>query len=169
MRTAVPGGAFDSGGRGLDDVLQLVIFSLDAQRYALPLAQVQRVVPAAEVTPVPAAPAIVLGAIDIQGQIVPVLDLRRHLGLPARDLRLSDQFIIASTPSRMLALWVDDTQGLVECPASEMTQAQALAPELPEYQGLVRLADGLVLIHRLDAFVFPEEMFARPAACEEPA
>lgn len=48
----------------MNELMRAVVFCLDGQRYALPLAAVRRIVRAVEVTPLPGAPAIVLGAID---------------------------------------------------------------------------------------------------------
>ena len=55
-----------------------VLFALDAGRYALPLESVERIVRAAEITPLPNTPAVVLGALDIAGDILPVFSLRRR-------------------------------------------------------------------------------------------
>ena len=74
---------------------QLVVFTMDEQRYALQLAAVERVVRMVEVTPLPQAPQIVLGVINAQGRIIPVVDIRRRFRLPARDIRLSDHLLIA--------------------------------------------------------------------------
>lgn len=62
----------------------LVVFRLDERRYALPLSVVERVIRAVEVTPLPKAPPIVLGAIDVQGRVVPVLNVRRRFLMPDR-------------------------------------------------------------------------------------
>src|SRR3990172_5353590 len=50
---------------------QLVVFHLDEQRYALHLACVERTVAAVEVTPLPGAPGIVAGIVNVQGSVVP--------------------------------------------------------------------------------------------------
>jgi purine-binding chemotaxis protein CheW len=97
-----------------NNVLRWVTFALDDQRFALPLDSVLRVVRAAEITPLPLASECVAGALDVGGRILPVIDLRRRLRLPERSLRLSDQFLIARTPRRNLALVVDSALGLVE-------------------------------------------------------
>lgn len=65
---------------------QLVVFRLDAQRFALPLTAVERVVRAVAVTLLPDAPAIVLGAIDVHGRVLPVLNVRRRFNLPQREI-----------------------------------------------------------------------------------
>src|SRR5712675_257312 len=69
---------------------QLVVFALDAQHYALPLTGVQRVVRMVEVTPLPKAPEIVLGVIDVKGHIIPVMSIRNRFGLPEPETNLSD-------------------------------------------------------------------------------
>ena len=74
---------------------QLVVFNMDEQRYALQLATVERVVRMVEVTLLPQAPKIVLGVINAQGRIIPVVDIRRRFRLPARDIHLSDHLLIA--------------------------------------------------------------------------
>lgn len=46
-------------------VLRLVVFSIEGQRYALPLNDVERVLPMVAVSPLPQAPAVVLGVINL--------------------------------------------------------------------------------------------------------
>jgi purine-binding chemotaxis protein CheW len=139
-----------------------VTFALDDQRFALPLDSVLRVVHAAEITPLPLAPFAVAGALDVAGSILPVFDVRRRLGLPERDLRLSDQFLIARTPRRTVALIVDAALGLVDAiPADDPV---ALAPGLRHLRGVLSLPDGLVLIQDLEEFLSPAEETALDSA-----
>lgn len=134
-----------------------VVFSLDAGRYALPLAAVERIVRAVEVTRLPTAPPIVLGAIDVQGRVLPVLNLRRRFGLPERDIDPADQFLIARTMNRTVVLVVDAAQGVLQTTASDTISAASLATGLEHIQGVIRLPDGLVLIHELDLFLSAAE------------
>jgi hypothetical protein len=53
----------------MERLSQLVIFSLDERKFALNLSAVQRVIQVAEVTALPAAPEIVVGIINMQGQV----------------------------------------------------------------------------------------------------
>jgi purine-binding chemotaxis protein CheW len=136
---------------------QLVVFGLDAQRYALPLASVERIVRAVEATRLPNAPAIVLGAINVAGRVLPVLNLRRRFGLPEREVSPADQFLIAHTARRTVVLVVDEALGMMECPATEIIQPTQIAPGLDQLQGVVRLEDGLVLIQDLEKFLSMDE------------
>jgi len=53
----------------------IVLFSLDEPRYALYLSAVERVIHSVEITPLPKAPDKVLGVINIQGEVIPVIDI----------------------------------------------------------------------------------------------
>lgn len=58
-------------------------FRIGTQLYAAPLIDVSEVIRDGDITPVPGAAADLLGVRHLRGQIVPVLDGRRRLGLPA--------------------------------------------------------------------------------------
>lgn len=144
----------------MNELTQLVVFRLDEQRYALPLASVERIVRAVEVTVLPDAPAIVLGAIAVAGRILPVLNLRRRFGLPEREINPDDQFLIAHTTRRIVALVVDEAQGLIEYPAAGIVPPARIVPGLERIQGVVKLDEGLVLIHDLEKFLSLDEAHA---------
>ena len=140
------------------------MFVLDELRCALPLAAVDRVVRAVEITSLPKAPEIIRGVINLQGQIIPVVDVRRRFGLPARKLSLEDRFIIASASRRLVALVADSVTGVREHDgrqASETGQTLSFAPYL---KGVAKLPDGLVLIYDLDLFLSLDEQKGLDAA-----
>ena len=146
--------------------MQLVVFRLGEQRYALPLAAVERIVRAVEVTPLPGAPAIVFGAIDVEGRVLPVLNLWRRLRLPEREIRPADQFLIAQTARRTVVLVVDEAGGVIERPQSTVISSAQIVPGLEQFQGVVQLDDGLALIHDLEKFLSLDEACTLDEAME---
>ena len=146
---------------------QLVVFRLDQQRYALPLAVVERVVHAVEITPLPNAPAIVLGAIDVHGRVIPVLDVRQRFLLPDRQMCPADWFLVAHTARHTVVLVVDESEGVVERPQADIVVSTQIVPGLDHFPGVVRLDDGLVLIHDLERFLSLEEARALDEAMDE--
>jgi len=148
----------------------LLIFTLDAQRYALRLATVAKVVRAAAVTPLPKAPEIVLGVLDLQGQVIPVIDLRRRFRLPARGLRTSDQFVVARANDLTVALTVDGVESVLEGGGEPVIAPESILSGTSFLEGVTRTADGLVLIHDLTQLLFPEEetLLKRALARDEP-
>ena len=151
----------------MSESVQLVVFRLDEQRYALSLAAVERIVRAVEVTLLPNAPPIVLGAIDVEGHVLPVLDVRRRFGLRRREISPADQFLVARTAPRTVVLVVDEAQGVIERLQDEIIGSSQIAPGLEQFQGVVRLDDGLVLIHDLDKFLSLDEARALDEAINQ--
>ena len=147
--------------------IQLVVFTLDERHYALLLAAVERIVRAVEVTPLPNAPAIVLGVIDVEGRVLPVLNIRRRFSLPEREIRPVDQFLIAQTASRTVVLVVDEAQGVIERAQAEIIGSARIVPGLEQFQGVARLDDGLVLIHDLEKFLSLDEACALDKAMNQ--
>lgn len=135
----------------------LVIFGLDQGRYALPLESVERVVRMVEVTPLPKAPTIVSGVVNVQGRLVPVINLRRRFALPERDAALGDQLLIARSATLSLAMIVDAVIDVAECGAQEVVASASVVPGTDYVQGIAKLADGMVLIHDLDRFLSLDE------------
>jgi purine-binding chemotaxis protein CheW len=140
-----------------DKLNQLVVFALDEQRYALHLSAVERIVKVVEVTPLPKAPEIVLGVVNLQGRIIPAVNIRKRFGLPGRDVNLSDQLIIANTSRRTVALVADSVSGVVERSANEVIAGGKILPGMEYVEGVAKLTDGMVLIHDLDRFLSLEE------------
>jgi purine-binding chemotaxis protein CheW len=136
---------------------RLVVFHLDDQRYALRLSAVEKIVRIVEITPLPKAPEIVLGVINLHGQIVPVYDLRARFRLPVREGSLSDHLLVARTARRTVGLISDKVAGVIIRSGGEITTAAHISSDLEYIEGVVKLEDGLVFIHDLDTFLSFEE------------
>ncbi|MDP1535164.1 MAG: chemotaxis protein CheW [Rubrivivax sp.] len=135
----------------------LIIFTLDDQRYALPLPAVDRVVRMVAITPLPNAPDIILGVVNFQGRVIPVINMRRRFCLPEREIALTDQLVVAHTARRPVALAADAVLDVIACPAQSLIAAEEVLPNIEYVEGVVKLADGLILIHDLDKFLSLEE------------
>ncbi len=148
---------------------QLVVFRLDDQRFALNLAAVERIVRAAEVTALPKAPEIVLGVINVEGRILPVLNIRRRAGLPDRKPSPTDQFLLARTTERIVVLAIDEAQGVMECPTAAITVPRTIVPGLEQIHGVIKIEGGLALIYDLEQFLRVDEARALDDAMNEEA
>ncbi len=137
---------------------KLVTFSLDDRKFALYVSAVQRIIRVVEVTLLPKVPEIVVGIINMQGQVIPVFDIRMRFQLPAREVQLNDQLIIASTTKRTVALLVDSVDDVIEIPEEKIIAAEQILPELEYVEGVMKTEGGMVLIHDLEKFLsLPEE------------
>ncbi len=139
------------------DMGSYAVLCLDDMRVALPLPCVERVVRAVYLTLLPDAPEIVLGVVNVQGRVIPAVNMRRRFRLPDREITLTDQLVIAHTSQRTVALMADAVSGIFEYAEPDIVGAETIIPGLEYIDGVVKLSDGLILIHNLDRFLSLEE------------
>ena len=132
---------------------QLLTFDVGGRPLALPAAAVREVTWAVAVTPLPKAPPIVEGVINVRGTLVPVLDIRHRLALPAQPVALHQHFIVAHAGQRLVALRVDRALDLVSVPEEAIETAARVAPGVEYVAGIAKLPDGLIVIHDLQRFL----------------
>ena len=137
--------------------IQWVLMTVDGQTYALPLAAVERIVRMVEVTPLPGAPDVVEGVIDIQGEVVPVVSIRRRLGLTRRPREISDSLVVAHARNRRLAVIAEAILGVVERSGDDVASTSDIARGSQYIEGVLKTGDGLVLIQDLEKFFSFEE------------
>jgi len=150
----------------MDESNRFVVFVLDEQQFALYLSSVQRIARIVEITPLPKAPEIVLGVVNVKGSILPVVDIRKRFLLPGRDAQLSDHLIIGCTAKRSIALLVDDVIDILEIPEQKIIKQGHILPSAEYIDGAVKLEGNIVLIHDLDKFLSLEEEHTLDAALQ---
>lgn len=138
-------------------MLSLVVFRIAGQRYALNLSVIERVVCMVEVSPLPKAPAIVLGVINFHGRIIPVIDIRRRFGHSPSHYGLTSYLLVARTSRRTLALPADEVIGVQEVPSENVALPDTVLPGTGLVAGIAALSDGVLLIHDLEAFLSLDE------------
>jgi purine-binding chemotaxis protein CheW len=117
---------------------------------------------AARPQPLPGAPLMVEGMLNVRGEIVPLLDLRRRLGLPAGPLRASHHLVVLRSGG-LLAVRVDRAQAILAMPADALREAPREGGDVPAH-GVARLPDGLLLIYDPARFLSLAEADALDAA-----
>ena len=129
-------------------------FFLDSQAYALPLEAVVRVARAVEITRLPQSPPFLLGIINVQGQVMPIINLRRALSLPQQELRLEDRILLVDTGRRQIGIVVDAVDQVGGQQAEALVTASGeIAPPLRSVQGVFVQEGNLVLVHNLDSLL----------------
>jgi purine-binding chemotaxis protein CheW len=119
---------------------EILIFTIDDHRYGLSTSCVQELVRVVRSVSVPNAPDRIEGVIDLHGQIVPVLDMRRSLGLAPKVPQSTEHLIIVRIETRLIAIRAD-----------RATDVRQVEPEmvhdmLGAFDGaeIIRMQDGLV-------------------------
>ena len=127
---------------------QFCTFYLDNLLFGVDLQEVQEVIRNLEMTQVPLAPAVVRGLINLRGQIVPAIDLRRLLNLPPREGEHVRFSIVARTQQGPVSLQVDEIGDVVDLGTAGFEAPPGnVAPAVRKLvRGVYRLQNRLLLV-----------------------
>jgi purine-binding chemotaxis protein CheW len=75
-------------------LLELLVFTLDQDSYAIPVERVREIVRLRAITPMPRVPREIRGVISLRGEIVQILDMCRRLGIEAREPTRASRIIV---------------------------------------------------------------------------
>lgn len=120
-----------------------------------------------EVAALPKCPPVALGVINLHGQVIAVLDVRRRLGLRPRSYGLSARLVVARTVRRTVALVVDEVPGVTEISVGAVRAPDSVLPGIGHVAGIAALPDGVLIIQDLDRFLSLDEEQALTTAMED--
>ena len=134
---------------------QFCSFFLDGLRFGVDVRKVQEVVPYQEMTRVPLAPPTVRGLLNLRGQIVTGIDLRRRLDLPERPADRLPMNVVLRGEDSPVSFLVDDIGEVIEVDADacEPTPDTLRGRVRELIQGVYPLPDELLLVLDTDRTV----------------
>ncbi|MGA1864538.1 MAG: chemotaxis protein CheW [bacterium] len=110
--------------------LEVVEFLLANERYALELDFIREIYPLKEFTSLPCTPDFVLGIINIRGQILSIIDLKKFFGLPEKGFTDLDRILILRSKEKEFGILADEILGVQSVPISY------IQPSLPTLSGI---------------------------------
>ncbi len=100
--------------------IEIVEFLLAYERYGIESSHVREIHPLKELTPLPCTPAFVLGIVNIRGQILPVIDIKKFFELPEKGLTDLNKVIIIRSRDMELGILADVILGVRSIPCKEI-------------------------------------------------
>jgi purine-binding chemotaxis protein CheW len=136
----------------------LASFFLAREEYGVDVRQVQEIRRVAEITSVPRAPEFVRGVINLRGRILPVLDLRRRLGLGEVEVGRASRIVVVRLKERLLGLLVDGASQVLKVPLSRIEAApEEVVQKGGDYiRGVAKLDDRLIILVDLERLLASE-------------
>jgi len=113
----------------MENMRQLCTFVLADLLYGIDVVRVQEVIRSQQMTHVPLAPADVRGLINLRGQIVTAIDMRRRVGLPERGGDVPPMNVVVRTEDGAASLLVDEVGDVVEVSEASYEGAPNTVPQ----------------------------------------
>ena len=112
------------------DALDLVEFLLAHETYAVESRHIREVHPLEHLTPLPCTPAFVLGIVNLRGEILSVIDIKKFFDLPEKGLTDLNKVIVLQSDTMRFGILADVILGARRVPFSE------IQPSLPTLTGI---------------------------------
>ncbi len=102
------------------DYLEILEFLLAHETYAIETPFVREVYPMTELTPLPCTPVFVFGLINVRGQILTVMDMKKFFDLPEKGFTNLNKVIVVRKDAMELGILADEIIGIRNIPVSEI-------------------------------------------------
>jgi len=147
------------------DVMQLVSFDVGGEEFGLEILRVQEIIRIQQLTRVPNSPTFVHGVINLRGKVIPVISLRKCLGLEDRPHDKQTRIVVVEVNGNVLGFIVDSVSEVLRIPAETIEPPPRLGKVEREYvSGVGRLDDRLLILLDLDRLMSDADQAVLQAA-----
>ena len=127
------------------EALQFVAFRIGTQQFAIEIHRVSEVRNfSGDITPLPGAPQFVEGMIDLRGQLIPVIDMRKRLALPVIENTMQTRILIVRADREKIGLIVDESDQVHTIPIENIQPPPEHGSDF--VLAVAKHQDGLLLV-----------------------
>ncbi|MCH7886792.1 MAG: chemotaxis protein CheW [Candidatus Marinimicrobia bacterium] len=134
------------------DLLQLVGFQLGNEEYGIDILKVQEINRVTEITKIPQSPDFVEGVINLRGNVIPIIDLRKRFHMPEREHDKQTRIVVGEIDGRTVGFIVDAVSEVIRLPANTVEPPPSIvSDEKSQYiSGVGKLEDRLLMLLDID-------------------
>ena len=144
----------------MSKILQLVGFKVEREFFGVPIAAVKEIIRVPDITPVPDTPEFVEGVVNLRGRIVPVIDMRRRVGVLAAERTRGNRILVLELAGKMVGLIVDSASDIIKISEDAIEPPPDIVSSIgAEYvTGVGKLEGKLIVLLDLTRLLSAEEM-----------
>jgi purine-binding chemotaxis protein CheW len=134
---------------------QLVSFTLANEEFGVDIIKVQEIMRVQEITKVPQMPDYVEGVINLRGNVIPIMDLRKKFGLEVKERDNQTRIIVVNVQNRIVGFIVDAVQQVLRLSEDQIEPPPEVGTSINrEYlKGVGKLDDRLLILLSLDSLL----------------
>ncbi|MGE5681244.1 MAG: chemotaxis protein CheW [Bacillota bacterium] len=143
------------------ELLQLVSFTIGKEEFGVDILKVQEIIRMIEITQVPNSPEFVDGVINLRGRVIPVISLRKKLGLERIDHNRDTRIVVVDLNGKTIGFIVDSVSEVLRIPRTITEAPPAIAAGMnAEYiTSIARLEDKLLILLDLEKILLSSEKY----------
>jgi len=143
------GAAVREERKAVEATEHLATFFLSGEEYGVDVRLVQEIIRVSEITQVPRAPGFIKGVINLRGRIIPVIDLKRKLGLgEVSEAARQSRIVVVKVRDRLVGLLVDGASQVLKVPVASVEAAPEEVVEIDAnyLRGVAKLESRLIIL-----------------------
>jgi purine-binding chemotaxis protein CheW len=144
-----------------EETRQLVIFKLGDEEFGVDILQVREIERLGQgITRVPKSPEFVEGVINLRGEIVPIVDLRKRFGLVLHSIGHESRIVIVEVANNQIGMMVDQVVEVLKVPISSIEMAPSITKGVDAYflSGVAKIGERLIILLDLERALSADEM-----------
>jgi purine-binding chemotaxis protein CheW len=143
-----------------DELLQLVSFNIGSQEFGVDVSKVQEINRIVEITKVPQAPHYVEGVINLQGKLIPIIDLRKRFNLEPKEYDKNTRIIMVDIEGNVVGIVVDSVTEVLRLPSNTIEPTHEITSGInSEYiKGVAKVEDRPLILLDLSKVIDMSEM-----------
>lgn len=138
---------------------QFVVFKLGNEEYGVPITQVKEINRLTATTKVPRSPIFVEGIINLRGQIIPIIDMKKRFDLPLTEYTGDARIIVIQVGSHTFGVEVDSVSEVLRINSSNIEPAPHIVCGIDSkyITGVAKVGERLLILLDLDKLLSDEE------------
>ncbi len=145
----------------IEETKQLIIFKFGEEEFGVDILQAKEVERLEqEITRVPKAPSFVEGVINLRGDIVPVVELRKRFSLTMKPFTNETRIVIVEINENLVGMIVDAVIEVLKVKVSDIETAPQITKGVDSYfiSGVAKIDDRLIVLLNMERALSAEEM-----------
>ena len=107
----------------MTETMQVCVMSVGGEQYVIDIARVEEILQPVKVLQVPGAPRFVEGVVNLRGTMLPIIDVRKRLGVSPAGLNRRERLVVSRAGTRRVGLLVDAVEQVIRVPMNSFKPA----------------------------------------------
>jgi len=143
---------------GEKEIRQFAVFSLGEEKYAVDIVVIKEIIRPLKITPIPGAPPFIEGVVNIRGDVVPVIEMRKRFEVEG-DREMDPRMMIVRVENQWVGIIVDTVTEVIRVASADIKPPpRVMSGEGARYlAGVCQYEEDLVVLLNLDEILTGEE------------
>lgn len=140
--------------------LEIIAFRINEQEFCMRTTSIREIRGWSPVTPIPQAPSDMLGVINLRGSVIPIVDLRRKLGMGATDANERSAIIVGEVHDMVVGMLVDRVSDILTVSSAQVQPVPEISTSFDKSfaEGIIATENGMICFLNLQRLFRDREL-----------